>query len=548
MHFINVVLVLSIVILPSCLSAVNEAFVREASYHHLYPYLSIAVRLRDHMHVLPYFFGLLENLDYPKDQILIDIYVGKHTDATLSETKLWTDNARIYYKSVSLNSNPENWQEEALTKARSSKAKYLLFLRGDHLLTDSKILQKLMQKKKLAIAPCLFALFDDPPTVPVCQNYYDRNKAANINEVDMVPQPLLIHLAHPDSSYLTFTADNLFNYSEFDSKGPGSVFTISALRMNITFFVDHEYFYGYFIDHSLRSLKYQRQLFHHLLTNLVADFGVMPIVPSSFLTISYPQPSLFAVDKIYIINLKRRIERKIKMEEKMKLLGFQYTFWEATDGSNLDAEPLYSEVEFLPEFEDPFTGRPMTTGEIGCFISHYRIWQEVVAKKLSRVLVFEDDLRFHVNTTDFLAELLQDLDSSKIDWDLIYLGRKILRGDDERWLPNHRHLTTVSYSYWTLGYLLSQNGAQKFIRGNPLKKLLPVDEYMPIMYNKHPNTTWKEAFPNRDLIAYAISPSIVFPERYVNDPDYVSDTENSDIVDIIDKATKNINLSSKDEL
>ena len=42
------------------------------------------------------------------------------------------------------------------------------------------------------------------------------------------------------------------------------------------------------------------------------------------------------------------------------------------------------------------------------------------------------------------------------------------------------------YSYWTLGYLLSQSGARKLIDSEPLGKILPVDELFPILFNRHP--------------------------------------------------------------
>lgn len=122
--------------------------------------------------------------------------------------------------------------------------------------------------------------------------------------------------------------------------------------------------------------------------------------------------------------------------------------------------------------------------------------------------------------------------------------------------PGHRHLSTVGYSYWTLGYLLSLSGARKLLRGEPLKKLLPVDEYIPIMFDKHPNATWKNAFAYRDLIAYTIYPSIVVPERYTNQQGYVSDTEDSEIVPVdevstvpVDEvSTKATKVDAKDEL
>jgi len=42
------------------------------------------------------------------------------------------------------------------------------------------------------------------------------------------------------------------------------------------------------------------------------------------------------------------------------------------------------------------------------------------------------------------------------------------------------------YSYWTLGYILTYHGAWKLVQQNPLGKLVPVDEYLPIMFNHHP--------------------------------------------------------------
>lgn len=34
-------------------------------------------------------------------------------------------------------------------------------------------------------------------------------------------------------------------------------------------------------------------------------------------------------------------------------------------------------VDLLPGYYDPFSGRTLTKGEVGCFLSHYYIWKEV---------------------------------------------------------------------------------------------------------------------------------------------------------------------------
>lgn len=48
------------------------------------------------------------------------------------------------------------------------------------------------------------------------------------------------------------------------------------------------------------------------------------------------------------------------------------------------------------------------------------------------------------------------------------------------------NLVEADYSYWTLGYALSQQGARKLLAAEPLRRMMPVDEFLPIMFNKHP--------------------------------------------------------------
>lgn len=56
----------------------------------------------------------------------------------------------------------------------------------------------------------------------------------------------------------------------------------------------------------------------------------------------------------------------------------------------------------------------------------------------------------------------------------------------EKSVPKIHNLVVADYSYWTLAYMISLRGAQKLLRAEPLKKMLPVDEFLPIMFNKHP--------------------------------------------------------------
>lgn len=111
-----------------------------------------------------------------------------------------------------------------------------------------------------------------------------------------------------------------------------------------------------------------------------------------------------------------------------------------------------------------------------------------------------------------------------------YFGRKRLLENDEPWLPGSKYLVEVGYSYWTLGYVLSLNGARKLLKGDPLSRLVPVDEYLPILFDKHPKNDWKGHFPKRDLIAYSAAPLLLYPTHYTGEKGYISDTEDSNIV------------------
>ena len=143
-------------------------------------------------------------------------------------------------------------------------------------------------------------------------------------------------------------------------------------------------------------------------------------------------------------------------------------------------------------------------GEIGCFMSHYHVWRDVLEKGHERVLVFEDDIRFRVNFRNNVKSMLNDLMQYQPDWDLVYvcicvcfcsfiygclrryIGRKKLYEDGEPYIGESQLLVAPLYSYWTLGYALSHSGAMKLLKQLPLQKLVPVDEYFPIMFDKHP--------------------------------------------------------------
>jgi len=506
----------------------------DGDYRHLYPKVCLGIRINKHEHILPYSMGLIENLKYPKDRIHVAFVAEESSDQeTLGSAKYWSAQNSKLYLSTAVLENRKNTREEALQWARMKNCDFAFITIPDDLLM-ANILKKLIDLKFIVVSPLLNGPFGSHSNVHglLDSGFVDRIKVGS-QQVYYFNGPYMINLKEIDSSYLTFDAENVRSYN--GPNNPIQVFAYSAYSMKIPIFVDNREFYGYILDSTFYSINHHRRLLGYFLANLISDNGPMPFPHSTALEPWYPIPSQFGFDQIYVINLKRRPERLQKMDLIMRLLGIDYRVFEAVDGPSLTPEQL-SYIQFLPGYEDPYYKRPMKKGEIGCFLSHYGIWNHVVQKGYERVIIFEDDVRFAENSTVELAAVLEDIIKTRLDWDLIYLGRKKMTAHgDEFFVPGHRYLSTLAYSYWTLGYALSQTGAQKLLAAKPLGKMLALDEFLPIMYDKHPNKEWSSYFPERNLKAFAVYPVIVTPEKYTHDAGYVSDTEASGVVDFSQK-------------
>ena len=120
-------------------------------------------------------------------------------------------------------------------------------------------------------------------------------------------------------------------------------------------------------------------------------------------------------------------------------------------------------------------------------MSHHSIWLDMLKKNHSEVIVFEDDLNIQPNFRERLKEVKDELASMK--WDFIFIGRQIsklvivlfpnsvetefihyphLGNPNEAKVKDSKWLVHPKFSYWTLGYMLSESGAKKLIQEKPL--------------------------------------------------------------------------------
>ena len=109
--------------------------------------------------------------------------------------------------------------------------------------------------------------------------------------------------------------------------------------------------------------------------------------------------------------------------------------------------------------------RTLTKGEVGCFLSHWRLWEEV-ADGDEPVLILEDDV---VLKGEFGPETLKG--------GLTYLTYKEM-------LPNGVRDDRVCYPYWAAAYILSPKAASVLVETDADENIIPVDELLPRMTDR----------------------------------------------------------------
>ncbi|KAI6075949.1 putative inactive glycosyltransferase 25 family member 3 isoform X1 [Aix galericulata] len=460
-------------------------------------------------------------------------------------------------------------KQEALSYAREQRAHYILYVDTDSILTNNQTLQFLMAQNKSVVAPMLDSqtFYSNFWCGITPQGYYRRTadyfptknrQRRGCFAVPMVYATVLIDLRKEAAARLAFYPPHP-NYTwAFDDI---IVFAYSCQEAGAEVHVCNQQRFGY-INVPVKAhqtLEDERVNFVHLTLEAMGLSALGPCqrAPGSLKGISHllavdgppmqrsrhisvpPKPlTKMGFDEIFLINLVRRPDRRQRMLASLRELEIAARVVDAVDGSTLNSSDIkVLGVDMLPEYYDPFSGRTLTKGEVGCFLSHYSIWKEIVSRGLERSVVFEDDVRFEVSFPARLRRLMEELEGAQQDWDLIYLGRKQVNAEDEAPVEGVRNLVVAGYSYWTLAYAISHRGAQKLLAAEPLSKMLPVDEFLPIMYDKHPNEDYKRHFAPRDLLVFSAHPLLVYPTHYAGDSNWLSDTETSTIWDDDSKQT-----------
>jgi collagen beta-1,O-galactosyltransferase len=200
-----------------------------------------------------------------------------------------------------------------------------------------------------------------------------------------------------------------------------------------------------------------------------------------------------------IINMKNNKYRYNDSLKELQKIGLDNVIiFNAIDG-NLDLNNY--EYTAMENFVNPCTNAQLRVGEIGCSLSHYFVWKFICENQISEALILEDD---NVFLSDFNKELNLILNSN-LNYDLFFFNRNKVNKNINETIVNNKYVK-MSYSYNANAYLIKNKAAFVLYSSNFIDNIMPVDEFLPIMYDKmYPHKFLKNKInPSQYLDSYSL--------------------------------------------
>lgn len=231
------------------------------------------------------------------------------------------------------------------------------------------------------------------------------------------------------------------------------------------------------------------------------------------------------MENVFIINLPRRPAKLKHVLSQLHQAGLNAMIVDAVDGDAFTSQEEIEELgaKTLPNYCGHKNTLPhLTTGQLGCFMSHFTIWHYMVEQNIPSALILEDDFDLQENFRERLGSCLEE--ACGHDWNLMYLGRSPTEGDIRR---VSEHLAQPGYTLWTVGYIFKLDAAKALVDAEVQRKLAPLDHYFSVAmgqgfrghWNEHA-VEWSKYIP-QVLRGLAITPPLVMP--YVGSM-FLSDT------------------------
>ena len=173
---------------------------------------------------------------------------------------------------------------------------------------------------------------------------------------------------------------------------------------------------------------------------------------------------------VFVVNLPASIERKVNISRQLDTLGVAYTVFEAINGRDQSAHPLFS--MYRDELSQASRGKSLTQGQLGCYASHFLLWEKCIDLN-EPIIILEDDALLFPEFKTFLTNI-NILDER---YECIRLFKNKRRKYTSKIVENLNGIEIHKFSKGHMsatGYYLTPTGARKFLKSSE-SWYVPVD-------------------------------------------------------------------------
>jgi glycosyl transferase family 25 len=240
------------------------------------------------------------------------------------------------------------------------------------------------------------------------------------------------------------------------------------------------------------------------------------------------------INKIYYVNLNRRVDRKEHVINEINKTGYNGSVEriEAVDGKQLNINTISNKLITPEGKEDVLNVNAgmyyiLTPGAVGCALSHLNIYNKIIEEMSDNdyALILEDDVTIVDNFFNKLTNYIKNIPQ----FDILYIGYHYYTNDD----PSRKIYDTYGEPtkiFGTFGYIINKKAA------NEIKKVFPLRYQI--------DTEIPKIFKNINV--FYLKEKLVHSDESQNtNSKFKSDVQSRDLNENFKNISKKINLSNQ---
>lgn len=184
---------------------------------------------------------------------------------------------------------------------------------------------------------------------------------------------------------------------------------------------------------------------------------------------------------VFAINMEHQTERRKHVLSECSKVGLNPIFIKAEDGKKLTCSDIKKHTNQEKAIQT--IGRELSKSEIGCALSHKKIYNKIVDESIECALIIEDDIMLK----DDFVKIIDSIKHIKFYWELILLGHYSFHNYNKVPSPTSFwgrkqikksicFARLCNYGYGAHGYLVNTVGCKKLLNATD-KLYMPIDHY-----------------------------------------------------------------------